>query len=565
MQRRLRAVGLRPRNALVDITNYVSLDRARPLHVYDAAKLDGVVRARMGRDGETLLALDGRIYDITPAMCVIADDTRVLGLGGVMGGEHSGCSEETVDVLVESAWFDPLRTFQAGRATGINSDAKYRFERGVDPGFVVGGVELATRLILDCCGGEPSEIMVAGEPPAQNTVVSFDPDRVRQLAGLAVTPTRVRAILKTLGFETEPEASGAKRLRVTAPSWRRDIEGPADLVEEIARIEGFENVSMNAPPRAEGHRAPRASVGESRLRVARRALAGAGYLEAVTWSFTPHRHAALFGGGGASVLIANPIAADLDCMRPTPLPNLIVAAQKNLDRGYGDARLFEAGPAFGGDRDEDQSRVVAAIWQPRPQRHWRAVPAPDLFDLKRDCLMTLEALGAPVQALLTGAEAPPWWRPGRAGVLKIGPRAIAAYGEIHPRVLTALGASGPMLAFEIQVDALAPPRTRATRAKPALELNDLMPLTRDFAFVMDEATPAADLVRAAFGADKQLIADVALFDVYRGEGVGAGKKSLAVEVTLQPREQTLTEAEIEAVSQRIASAVAKATGATLRT
>jgi len=406
--------------------------------------------------------------------------------------------------------------------------------------------------------------MVAGEPPIQPSIVSFDPDRVRALAGLAVTPTRARAILKALGFETEPEESGGRRLRVTAPSWRRDIESPADLVEEITRIEGYQNVPMNPPPRAEGYRAPPASSGESRSRIARRALAGAGYLEAVTWSFMAHRHAALFGGGGANVLIANPIASDLDCLRPTPLANLLLAAQRNLDRGYDDARLFEAGPAYAGDRDEDQTRVIAAIWQPRPPRHWRHPETPDLYDIKRDCLMALEAVGAPTGALLTRAEAPPWWRPGRAGTLKLGPRPIAVYGELHPRVLGALDVAGPALGFEIFVDALPPPRPRANRAKPALALNDLMPLSRDFAFIVDEGTQAADLVRAAMGADKALIADVALFDVYRGEAIGAGKKSLAIEVTLQPRERTLTDAEIEAVSQRVAAAVLKATGGALR-
>ncbi len=563
LQAKLRAIGLKPRNALVDITNYLSLDRARPLHVYDAAKLSGVVRARMGKQGEAFLALDGKVYDVTPAMCVIADDKGVLGLGGVMGGETSGCSEATTDVLVESAYFDPLITFQTGRATGINSDAKYRFERGVDPGFVAPGIELATRLILDMCGGEPSEVIIAGQTPAPPSDISFDPDRVRALSGVTVAPTRVRAILKSLGFETSPE-EGGKRLKVTPPSWRRDAEGPADLVEEIVRIEGFDKIPMNAPPRAAGHRPPPASVGESRLRVARRALAGMGYLEAVTWSFCPTRAATLFGGGASNLQLVNPIAADLDCMRPSALPNLIAAAQANADRGHGDMRVFEAGPVYRSDEEAGQARTVAAVWRPKPQRHWKSAPAPDLFDVKRDCLALLEALGAPIASLQNGTDAAPWWRPGRAGVLKIGNKAIATYGEIHPRALSVLEAEGPVLAFEIEVDALPAPRAKATRAKPPLDLSALMPLTRDFAFVVEEKIAAADLVRAAANADKTLITDVALFDVYRGQGVEEGKKSLAIEVTLQPREKTLTDADIEAVSQRIVAQVLKATGGTLR-
>ncbi len=564
LQRKLRAVGLKPRNALVDITNYLSLDRARPLHVYDADKVKGVVRARMGKAGESFVALDGKTYEATPAMCVIADESGVIGLGGVMGGESTGCSEATTDVLVESAWFDPLITFQTGRATGIKSDAKYRFERGVDPGFVVPGIELATKLILEMCGGEPSEVMVAGEAPAAPAPVRYDPDRVTTLAGLTVAPTRQRAILKALGFETSPEGSGTKTLIVTPPSWRRDVEGSADIVEEIARIEGYGAIPMNQPPRAAGHRPPPASVGESRLRVARRFLAGAGWLEAVTWSFVPHRFAALFGGGASNLLIANPIAADLDCMRPSALPNLIAAAQRNADRGHGDLRVFEAGPIYLGDGDADQARAVAAVWQPKAQRHWQTMPAPDVFEMKRDCLALLEALGAPVASLQIGADAAPWWRPGRAGVLKIGAKPIATYGEIHPRVLDAMGVSGPVLAFEVLVDALPAPRAKPTRAKPVLELSDLMPLSRDFAFIVDEKVAAAELVRAAIGADKQLVADVALFDVYRGAGVPDGKKSLAIEVTLQPKEKTLTEAEIEAASAKIVAQVGKATGGVLR-
>jgi phenylalanyl-tRNA synthetase beta chain len=563
LQERLKAVGLKPRNILVDVTNFLSLDRARPLHVYDASRITGVIGARLGREGERLEALDGKTYEIGPQMCVIADEARVLGLGGVMGGAYSGSQLETTDVFIESAWFDPRRTFLTGRATGIASDAQYRFARGVDPGSVIDGLELATALILELCGGEASDVFIAGAAPAPPAPVAFDPARVKGLAGLDVKPARIAAILKALGFDPQTEQAP---WRVGVPSWRRDVEGEADLVEEIARIEGFDKLPTVPPPRAEGMRAPPASVGESRARIARRALAAAGYLEAVTWSFCERRHAALFGGGAnkARLLIANPIAADLDCMRPTPLPNLLRAAQRNLDRGFGDSRLFEVGPAYAGDGETDQRRVASAIRQPRPRRHWRNAPSSDVIDIKADCLAVLEAVGAPVAALLHGAASESHWHPGRSGVLKIGPKPIATFGEIHPRTLAALGVEGSALAFEIDLSALPTAKAKASRARPPLALSDLMPLSRDFAFVVDEKVAAADLVRAAYGAEKGLIADVALFDVYRGQGIAEGKKSLAIEVTLQPREKTLTEPEIETVSARIIAAIAKATGGVLR-
>jgi len=564
LQRRLRAIGLRPRNTLVDLTNYLTYDRARPLHVYDAAKLSGVVRARLGRDGESFKALDGKVYEISPEMCVIADDVRVLGIGGIMGGEYSGCSEITTDVLIESALFDQLRTFATGRVTGIVSDARYRNERGLDPGFTAPGLELATRLVLDLCGGEPSEIMIVGDADAAQREILFDPGRVQSLAGIDVTPTRVRAILKALGFDTQAEGQGSKKLIVRAPSWRGDVEGAADLVEEIARIEGFDKLPANEPPRAAGFRAPPTGVGESRLRVGRRVLASLGYHEAVTWSFCARAQAQAFGGGDGALMLANPIAAELDCMRPSALPNLLVAAQKNSDRGHEDARLFEAGPIYLGDDEKDQQRAIAAIWRARPARHWKGQDAPDVFDIKRDCMTLLEALGAPVASLQVSDETPAWWRPGRSGAFKLGPKIVALFGELHPRTLGSLDVDAGALAFEVFVDALPAPRAKGTRAKPALEKSDLMPLSRDFAFVVDDKVKAADLVRAAFGADKQLITDVALFDIYRGDKIEAGKKSLAIEVTLQPREKTMTDAEIDAASAKIVSAVMKATGGALR-
>jgi phenylalanyl-tRNA synthetase beta chain len=327
---------------------------------------------------------------------------------------------------------------------------------------------------------------------------------------------------------------------------------------------GYDKTPTAEPPRSSGFRAPPASAGESRLRIGRRALASMGYLEAVTFSFCERKHAILFGGGGEALMLANPIASDLDCMRPSALPNLIRAAQRNADRGHGDARLFEAGPAWLGDEETGQIRTVAAIWRQRPPRYWRASPPPDLFDIKRDCLAVLDAIGAPAASLQTVASDLPWLRPGRSGEFKLGPKALARFGEIHPRTLQALDADAPVLAFEILVDAVPAPRAKATRAKPPLELSDLMPLSRDFAFVVEEAVPAAEIVRAAIAAERGLIEDVSVFDLYRGPGVPEGKKSLAIEVTLQPREKTLTDAEIDAVSRKVIAAVTKATGASLR-
>lgn len=562
LQQRLAAIGLKPRNILVDVTNYLSYDRARPLHVYDAAKLTGVVHARLGRAGESFKALDGKTYEVTPEMCVIADARGVLGLGGVMGGEASGASLETTDVLIESAWFDPLRTAQTGRATGITSDARYRFERGVDPGFVLPGLDLAAALILELCGGEASELLLAGEIPAPPAPVAFDPARVARLTGLSLSDQRIQDILAALGFVATAK-KGEKLWRVSPPSWRRDVEGPADLVEEVARIEGFEHLPSPQPRAAEGKQ-PTLSVGESRARLARRALASAGWLEAVTWSFCSRADAALFGGGGESLVLANPIAAELDCMRPTALPHLLRAAQKNADRGFADAKLFEVGSAYLSDAEDGQRRAVAAVWQARPKRSWRPQAPADLFEIKGDCLRALEAVGAPVESLRLAAPEAPWQHPGRGGVLKLGPKSVAWFGEVHPAVLRALDVEGPALAFEIDLDALPAPRAKGSKAKPPLARSELMPLTRDFAFLVDEGVAAGELVRAAFGADKALIADVTLFDVYRGAGVGPGQKSLAIEVTLQPREKTLTDKDIEAFSAKLVGAVLKATGATLR-
>ena len=572
LQKRLTAIGLRSINRLVDVTNLIAYDRARPLHVYDLAKLSGteiVVRAGQASaetgEAEHLIALDGKTYAVSTTDCVIADagGERPIGLGGVMGGESTGCDDDTTDVFLESAWFDPLVIAQTGRALSIHSDAQYRFARGVDPVSVTPGLELATRLILDLCGGKPSDIVFVGEPPANPAPFAFDPAHVKRLTGMDLADDRIGTILGQLGFLVQAAPAGqAEPWVVTPPSWRRDVEGPADLVEEVARIEGFDSLPDVALPPvavpAGGVLNPR----QARVRTARRALASLGYAEAVTWSFTKQSTAVLFGGGDDRLVLENPIAADLDCMRPSALPNLIQAAARNAARGFADAALFEIGPIYLGDGPKDQRTVIAGLVAPHAARHWEGAGETPLFALKGDLNAVLEEIGAPVASLqLVQGQNRDWWRPGRSARLQLGPKNVMVeFGELHPRVLKALDADGPMLAFEIVLDNVPEPRGKAGKARGSADLSAFMPLTRDFAFVVEDAKPAGDLVRAASGADKALIADVRVFDVYRGKGVDEGFKSVALEVVLQPRDATLTDAEIEALTAKVVAAVEKQGG-----
>lgn len=570
LQQRLTAIGLRSINALVDVTNLIAYDRARPLHVYDAAKLVGdemVVRAGQVSantgEPEHLIALDGKTYALDASMSVIADagGERPIGLGGVMGGESTGCSDETTDVFVECAWFDPIVTAQTGRTLTITSDAQYRFARGVDPASVVPGLELATRLILDLCGGEPSEIVLAGAPPANPAPFSFDPSRVKRLTGLDLPDDRIGTILGQLGFLITAGDPWA----VQPPSWRRDVEGPADLVEEVARIEGYGTLPSTPLPDLGAPSKGVLNARQSRVRTARRALAAMGYAEAVTWSFTRQSTAALFGGGDARLVLENPIASELDCMRPSVLPNLIQAAARNAARGHADAALFEIGPIYLDDTPGGQRAVIAGLIAPNAARHWTGAEGDPLFGLKGDLMALLAEIGAPVASLqLAQGQNRDWWHPGRSARLQLGPKGVVAeFGALHPRVLKALDADGPMLAFEVVLGAVPEPRGKGTKARAAADLPNLMPLTRDFAFLVQDGKAAGDLVRAVAGADKALIQDVRVFDVYRGQGVPEGHASIALEVVIQPREATLTDAEIEALSARVVAAAEKQ-GAKLR-
>ncbi len=568
LQKRLTAIGLRPINALVDITNFITFDRGRPLHVFDAAKVHGNLTVRRAQNGETLKALDGKTYTLDQATCVIADEKGVESLAGIMGGEETGCSETTTDVLIESALWDAFNIAQTGRKLGINSDARYRFERGVDPNFMLPGLELATQMVLDLCGGEASDIVVAGDPAPKETVIDFPLTDLTRLAGLRLSLAEVRRILEKLGFFA---AGQSDRIKVAAPSWRPDVHGRADIVEELVRIVGVDQVPSTPFPRGADARKPVLTPIQSRTRKAKRALAVRGLTEAVTWSFVSKREAELFGGGKPELALANPIAAELSDMRPSLLPGLMMAAQRNADRGYADVALFEVGQIFKGDKPEDQFIAATGLRRALAKssgvgRHWSAKAEPvDAFDAKADAFAVLAAAGAPVQALQVVPGGPAWFHPGRSGTIQIGPQNILGhFGELHPRSLAAMKADGPLVGFEVILDNIPAAKPKATRAKPLLELSPFQPVERDFAFVVDSKVRAADIVRAAQTVDRKLIAGVTVFDVYEGPGIEPGKKSIAIAVTLQPRDKTMTDAEIDALGAKIVAEVAKRTGGVLR-
>jgi len=568
LQRRLIAIGLRPINALVDITNFITYDRGRPLHVFDAAKVHGNLTVRRARDGESLVALDGKRYTLDDTICVIADEQGVESLAGIMGGEATGCSETTTDVLIESALWEPLNIAQSGRKLGIVSDARYRFERGVDPAFMRPGLELATAMVLELCGGEPSEVTVAGKPEVPERVIDFPLHEVQRLAGIEVDLTEIKRVLGALGFAVAGEGRSVK---VTVPSWRADVHGKADLVEEVVRILGVDRIPATPFDRGEAPRKPVLTPIQLRTRKAKRALAARGMVEAVAWSFIAKPQAELFGGGKPELALANPIASDLSDMRPSLIPGLLAAAQKNADRGMADVALFEVGQIFRGDRPEDQFIAAGGVRRALAKpagigRHWSAPAAEvDAFDAKADALAVLVAAGAPAQALQIVPGGPAWLHPGRSGTIQIGPQNVLGYfGELHPRALEAFDAEGPVVAFEVILEKIPEPKPKPTRAKPVLELFPFQPVARDFAFVVDRTVKAADILRATQSVDRKLITNVSVFDVYEGKGIEPGKKSVAIAVTLQPREKTMTDEEIDAVAAKIVAEVGKRTGGALR-
>ncbi|HEV2562030.1 MAG TPA: phenylalanine--tRNA ligase subunit beta [Rhizomicrobium sp.] len=561
VQERLRAIGLRPISALVDVTNLISYDRGRPLHVFDADKLSGDMQARLAKDGEQLTALDGKTYTLDSSMCVIADEKSARGIGGIMGGEDTGCTEITTNVFVESAFFDPASIAATGRKLGIISDARYRFERGVDPEFVIPGLDLATKLILEFCGGEPSEIVVGGAVPQWRRKLSFSTDAVMRLAGLDVPKPEIFRILTNLGFVVEQ----CEPLQVTPPSWRSDIDGSADLVEEVVRIHGLDKVPSAPMSRPNVIARPVLTPAQRRLRTVRRTLAARGFNETISFSFIARNHAALFGGGDDARQIENPIAADLDALRPSLLPSLLAAAARNQARGISDLMFFEIGAQFESGMPGAQKTVAAGIRMGAGARSWtKTSHASDAFDAKADMLAAIEAamggtMTAPVKA---GAAA--WYHPGRSGTLALGPKTLAYFGELHPKIAAAFDLKGPLAAFEIFLDAI--PESKAkSKARPLFAPSPFQSVERDFAFVVDSKTSADEVLKAAKGAERALIDSVSVFDIYEGKGVPEGKKSLAISVRLQPKDKTLTDAEIEAIGQKIVAAVTKTTGGTLRT
>lgn len=555
LQQRLKAVGQKPISALVDITNFVMFGLGRPLHVYDMAKLSGGLVARKAKDGETVLALNGKSYTLTDSMTVIADDAAVHDIGGIMGGEHSGCSDDTTDVLIECAYFDPEHIARTGQKLLLTSDARTRFERGVDPAFLDEGLVIATRLVLALCGGTPSEVTRSGTPPRVGAVVGYDPALAETLGGLAVAADRQRAILEGLGFAVDADWN------VTAPSWRRDVDGPADIVEEVIRIAGIDNVPSVPLPRTPGVATPTATPEQKLERRMRRTAAARGLHEAITWSFLPEAQAAVFGGGAWT--LANPISEDMKVMRPSLLPGLLAAAERNLKRGATSVRLFEVGRRYLADKERLTLGVVLAGF--KAPRGWQAGKAQPFtaFDAKAEALALLEAAGAPVANLQVMGEAGAAYHPGQSATLRLGPKnVLAGFGMVHPSVLKAFDLDGAVAAVELYLDAL--PAKKATGfTRPAFTPPALQAVTRDFAFLVPAALPAGDLVRIVKGADKGAIVDARLFDVFTGAGVPEGQKSLAVEVTLQPGEKSFTDADLKAVADKVVAAAAKL-GATLR-
>ncbi|HEX8379543.1 MAG TPA: phenylalanine--tRNA ligase subunit beta [Allosphingosinicella sp.] len=585
LQQRLKAVGQRPISALVDMTNYIMLSYGRPLHVYDLAKLSGAVVARRARAGEEVLALNGKSYTLDGEMIVIADDVMVHDIGGIMGGEHSGVSGETTDILIECAYFDPARISRTGQRLALSSDARTRFERGVDPEFVETGLALATELAIELAGGEASDIVRAGEPPKLDRIVEYRPARALELGGIDVPESRQAEILERLGFGVEsaviPAEAGTSGQEVSAglpevpafagmtagdvwrisvPSWRRDLDGCADIVEEVARIEGYDKVEATPLPRAPGVARPTATAQQLVERRVRRAAAARGLNEAVTWSFIAEAEAAPFGG--SAWILDNPISEELKAMRPSMLPGLLAAAGRNFARGAEGLRLFEIGRRYlaGGERPT----LGLLLAGERAPRHWRSGRAQgfDAFDAKTEALALLAAAGAPVDNLQSLPGAPGIYHPGRSGRLALGPKnVLAEFGELHPSVLRAFDLQGPAVAAEIFLD--ASPQKRGGRMREAYAPPALQAVKRDFAFLVPAGASADALIRAVRGADRQAIASVSLFDVFTGQGVPEGQKSLAVEVVLQPGEKSFTEEELKAISDRIVQAAGKA-GARLR-
>lgn len=566
LQDRLTAVGLRPISALVDITNYFTLAYGRPLHVFDADKVKGKLTVRSAKNGEKMTALDGRTYELSEGMVVIADENGVQSLGGIMGGEATGCDENTTRVLLESAFFTPETIARTGQKLQLSSDARQRFERGIDPATTLPASIRAAEMIVGLCGGEVSEMIKAGEAPAPRDVILFSPSRVLQLCGIALPDEECRSILEKLGCEVTASdlfhvEGGAFEVR--PPSWRSDITGEHDLVEEVLRIHGYDKLPEFSLPRPTVQR-PVLTPKQRREAMVRRTLAGRGGYQTITWSFMSSADAKYFRDGDP-IRLANPISSDLDEMRPSLVPNLLTAARSNITKGANDGFLFEVGPEFFGPHPEEQRTVACALrFGAAVPRHWAEKTRPaDVFDAKADALAALNAAEAPVSMQVVRG-APDWYHPGRSGSLRIGKTILACFGEIHPKILKAMDIKGPVVACEVFLDNIPLPRAKNGKTQKLLKPQPFMPIIRDLAFTVPSSVEAEKIVAAAKNVDKNRIADVSVFDLYEGANLGEGRKSVAIQLTIQPTEKTMTDEEIESVRRRVVGAVAAATGAELR-
>lgn len=568
MQQRLNAIGLRPINALVDMTNYISFDLGRPLHVFDADKIKGNLHVRCAREGEQLQALNGKIYHLNVKDCVIADEEGVVSIAGIMGGERTSCDEMTRRVIIESALWDAQSIAQTGRALGLISDARYRFERGVDPVFMETGLEIATELTLRLCGGKVSKKRVVGYQKPEIKQIAFPFSEIKRLTNLSIEREQAVTILTKLGFCVEGKGD---IVTVKVPTWRSDIAGKADLVEEVMRIYGLDKIKPIPLEHFTEVESPILTVSQLRARVARLVLVHRGMKEAVTWSFISENQALAFGGGQAQLKLVNPISTDMSVMRPSLLPGLLVAAQRNADRGFPDLALFEVSNIYESDTPDKQHRVVSGIRRGTERfegagRFWNGnATAIDVFDAKADALAVLKACGIESGKLQIEVGAPDWYHPGRSGIIKLGAKIILGFfGVFHPATLEKLDVSGPVCGFEVFLDQLPESKKKTTKSRPPLKLSPFQMVRRDFAFVVDKTVASSLIVRAASGADKKLIHSVQVFDVFEDSSLGEDKKSVAVEVILQPIERTLTDEDLEGLALKVVENVTKMTDAYLR-
>ena len=564
MKDRLTAIGLRSISPLVDITNYINYDMARPLHVFDADKLKGNITVRMAKEGEKFISLEEKEYALDSKSLGICDDEGVQCLGGIMGGQEKGCSAETKNVFLECALFKPECIARTGRHFQIDSDSRYRYERWVDPKSNVLGSDYATQMIVDICGGEVSEMEIAGSEDCAERVAYLRPERMKNFAGIEVSSEKIIEILSNLGFKVAVEADG--RIKAVSPTWRGDIEGEHDLVEEVVRMIGLDNIVPESLPHDKlPHQV--LTPAQQRMLTVKHELANRGLLETVTWSFTDSNIAQYFRRKNDDVvLLMNPIAADLNEMRPSVLPNLLLGAKNNIARGYGNVALFEVGPEFFGRKPGQQTLVAAGIRVGQTsKKHWTGeARAYDVFDVKADALAAIAAANGPFENAQITLDAPTYYHPGRSGVLRLGKNVLAYFGELHPSVTKKIGLKQRVYAFEVYLDNIPLPRDAQSKAKKKLELSQFQPVDKDLAFVVDKKVKAIDVITAAKTADRNTITDVRIFDLYEGENLPESKKSIAISVTFQPQEKTFSDQELDVLMKKVEMAVCNKTGGQLR-